>query len=119
MKTIWYPHTIVREHPFEMMASYRFIAREPKLGHVPLYKVASRLVSGVISIKEKVPNSKVYYAVSNGDGSVVAHPDTTRASEWVCVVAWTRRHNIEEVSEAVATLLMLSDRVVVIRAFDP
>lgn len=109
----------VTSHPFESVSLYRFIAREPKLGHVPVYKVASRLVSGVIAMKEKVPNTDVYYAVTNGNGTVMTHPETTRVSDWVCVATWLRRHSTEQVSEAVATLLMLCDRVVVIRAFDP
>lgn len=112
------PHSTKKVHPFQYNSVYRHAGQPRALGYAHVYKVPSRLVSNIISHKEKVPNSNIYYAVTDGNGQITTHPETTSVSEWISVLAWIRRSSLVDLSDAVATMSMLTDTVVVVRAFE-
>lgn len=113
----WISHRIVRSHPLDGCSLYQYAGTHVAAGNVHVYKTASKMVSEIISAKLKVPHSKVHYAVADRSGVILFGP-TIIAEDSVITIAWVRRHEPEEVTEAVATMLMLNDNVVLVRAFD-
>ena len=105
-----YGHVVTKTHPLEYASGFTFEGFEPRLGHVAVYKVATKIISEIMH-KEKVPHTDVFYRMLNE-----FHPDTHNKT---AAIAWIRRTKMQELEAAVATLLMLGKEVVVLRAFEP
>lgn len=104
------PHHIVREHPLQYVSGYTFVNFDKRFGGVPVYKVVTKIISSIMR-EERVPHTELYYR----------NMDTmeTQVNSNVVAIAWIRRANLNDLSTAVATLIMLGKEVVILRAFEP
>lgn len=104
------PHAIVRLHPLEYVSGYTFVARDKRFGGVPVYKVTTKTISEIMH-HERVPHTEIYFRMMD-ELETQAMPDLVG-------LAWIRRSRLDDLSTAVATMLMLGKTPVILRAFEP
>lgn len=102
------PHRITRAHPLEYVSGYTFMGHDKRFAGTPVYKVCTKIISEIMRA-ERVPGTECW----------MRDMDTfeTQAMPGLVGVAWIRRSRKEDLENAVATLLMLDKRVVLLRAF--
>lgn len=102
------PRTITRAHPLEYVSGYTFMGHDKRFAGTPVYKVCTKIISEIMRA-ERIPNTECY----------MREMDTfeSQAMPGLVGVAWIRRSRREDLENAVATLLMLDKRVVLLRAF--
>jgi hypothetical protein len=84
-----------------------FVARDARLGNVAVYKVTTKILSEIIAKKQKVPHTNIHYWQPDEFDSAYTQ------------VVWIRRTELEDLKQAIATLLMMGKEPVVLRAFEP
>jgi hypothetical protein len=104
------PHVIVREHPLQYCSGYTFVKNDKRFGGVAVYKVVTKVISEIMR-KDRVPHTELYYREMDTMESQVA-PN-------LVAIAWIRRANLNDLTTAVATMIMLGKEVVILRAFEP
>lgn len=104
------PHSIKREHPLQYISAYSYVNHDKRFGGVPVYKVTTKTISEIMRA-EHVPHTEIYHRMMD--------ELETQAGVDVVALAWIRRSRIEDLSTAVATMLMLGKTPVILRAFEP
>jgi len=102
------PHVVTRAHPLEYVSGYTFMGHDKRFGHVPVYKVCTKIISEIMRA-ERIPHTECW----------MREMDTfeSQAMPGLVGIAWIRRSRREDLENAVATMLMLDKRVVLLRAF--
>lgn len=107
------PHQIVSGapvHALDMRSGYTYVKHDKRFGGAPVYKVTTKVISEIMR-KDRVPHTELYYRDMDEIASML--PANLAA------IAWLRRTKLNDLTTAVATLIMLGKEVVILRAFEP
>lgn len=103
------PHTVTKDHPLQYVSGYTFIGYEKRFAGVPVYKVCTKIISEIMRA-DRVPHTECW--------SRDMDTFESQAMPGLVGIAWIRRSRKEDLENAVATMLMLDKRPVLLRAFN-